>query len=234
MDGPPEAGDLSWSVRTVLRFATRDDVAARVPTWQLSSFLTGLFAIFLAVSSSLDTYSETLLFMQMAQHFILMSVDPQLILLGSPFVPMLRGLSRSIVRLISGTTLRSSVAHFLSELFSRLSFAWLAMNLTYVDWHIPKATKSHCPRKAGTTLNISTSLRRALSLVACRADLGLHNADRTPGLSFCILVFSGRLLYPSYGVVERPFGIDALKTKSQRGPSCEFSGLCCFLFQPST
>ena len=44
----------------------------QIPEWRLFSFLIGLFAIFLAVSSSLDTYSETLLFMHMAQHFVLM------------------------------------------------------------------------------------------------------------------------------------------------------------------
>ena len=107
--------------------------------WRLSSFLTELFAIFPAVSSPLDTYSEKLLFMHMAQHFVLMSVAPPLIVLGCPFVPMLRGLPCPIVRWIGGPIFRSSVAHGFQELVSRLPFAWLAMNLTYVGGHIPKA-----------------------------------------------------------------------------------------------
>jgi putative membrane protein len=111
----------------------------QIPEWRLFSFLMGLLAIFVAVSSSLDTYSETLLFMHMAQHFVLMSVAPPLIVLGSPFVPMLRGLPRPIVKRIGGPIFRSSLAHSLQELFSRLPFAWLAMNLTYVGWHIPRA-----------------------------------------------------------------------------------------------
>src|SRR5580692_8044486 len=94
----------------------------QIPAWRLFSFLAGLLAIFVAVSSSLDTYSETLLFMHMAQHFVLMSVVPPLIVLGSPFVPMLRGLPRSIVRWIGGPIFRSSLAHSLQKLYSRLPF----------------------------------------------------------------------------------------------------------------
>jgi len=111
----------------------------QIPNWRLFSFLAGLLAIFLAVSSSLDTYSETLLFMHMAQHFVLMSMAPPLIVLGHPFVPMLRGLPSTIVRWIGRPIFRSSAAHRVQELFSRLPFAWFAMNLTYVGWHIPKA-----------------------------------------------------------------------------------------------
>jgi putative membrane protein len=110
----------------------------QIPGWRLASFLTGLFAIFLAVCSSLDTYSETLLFMHMAQHFVLMSVAPPLIVLGCPIVPLLRGLPRPIIRWIGGPIFRSSVVHFLQEHFSRRPIAWLEMNLTYVGWHIPK------------------------------------------------------------------------------------------------
>ena len=120
-------------------FALRRTRPKQIPEWRLVSFLAGLFAIFVAVSSPLDTYSETLLFMHMGQHFVLMSVAPPLIVLGSPFVPMLRGLPRPIVRWIGGPIFQSSLAHRVQELFSRLPFAWLAMNLTYVGWHIPKA-----------------------------------------------------------------------------------------------
>jgi cytochrome c oxidase assembly factor CtaG len=49
--------------------ALRYSRAATVPVWRLASFLAGLLALFVAVSSPLDTFSETLLFMHMAQHF---------------------------------------------------------------------------------------------------------------------------------------------------------------------
>jgi len=51
------------------------------------AFLGGVVAIFVAVASPLDTFSESLLFMHMAQHFVLMSIAPPLMVLGAPVFP---------------------------------------------------------------------------------------------------------------------------------------------------
>jgi hypothetical protein len=48
------------------------------------------------------------------------------------------------------------------------------------------------------------------------------------GLS-AFLCFSGRLLYPSYGVVERPFGIDALRDQIAAGAIMWVFGSLVFL-----
>ena len=56
--------------------------------------------VFVAVASPLDTFSESLLFMHMAQHYVLMLIAPPLIVLGAPVVPMLRGLPRLFIRLL--------------------------------------------------------------------------------------------------------------------------------------
>jgi hypothetical protein len=48
------------------------------------------------------------------------------------------------------------------------------------------------------------------------------------GLS-AFLCFSGRLLYPSYGMVERPFGIDALKDQIAAGAFMWIFGSLVFL-----
>ena len=214
----------------------------QIPKWRLFSFLAGLSAIFVAVSS-LDTYSETLLFMHMAQHFVLMSVAPPLIVLGCPFVPMLRGLPRPIASRIGGPIFRSSLAHSLQELFSRLPFAWLAMNLTYVGWHIPKAYEFALSSESWHNLEhfcfFATSLifwwpivqpwpaRRRLNSWMIIPYLLTSDFVNT-GLS-AFLCFSGRLLYPSYGVVERPFGIDALKDQIAAGAFMWVFGSLVFL-----
>jgi putative membrane protein len=215
----------------------------QIPTWRLFSFLAGLLAIFVAVSSSLDTYSETLLFMHMAQHFVLMSVAPPLIVLGSPFVPMLRGLPRPIVRRIGGPIFRSSRARSLQELFSRLPVAWLAMNLTYVGWHIPRAYEFALSSENWHNFEhfcfFATSLifwwpivqpwpgRRRLNSWMIVPYLLTSDLVNT-GLS-AFLCFSGRLLYPSYGVVERPFGIDALTDQIAAGAFMWVFGSLVFL-----
>jgi putative membrane protein len=215
----------------------------QIPAWCLFSFLAVLLAIFVAVSSSLDKYSETLLFMHMAQHFVLMSVAPPLIVLGSPFVPMLRGLPRPIVRRIGGPIFRSSLAHSLQELFSRLPFAWFAMNLTYVGWHIPKAYEFALSSENWHNFEhfcfFTTSLIFWWPIVQpwpARRRLNswmlipyLLTADFVNTGVSAFLCFSGRLLYPSYGVVERPFGIDALKDQIAAGAFMWVFGSLVFL-----
>ena len=214
-----------------------------ITKWRLASFLAGLFAIFFAVSSSLDTYSETLLFMHMTQHFVLMSVAPPLIVLGCPFVPMLRGLPRPIVRSIGGPIFRSSVAHRIQKLFSRLPFAWFAMNITYVAWHIPKAYEFALSSENWHNFEhfcfFSTSLIYWWPIVQpWPAGLRLNRWMIIPylltsdfvntGLS-AFLCFSGRLLYPSYGVAERPFGIDPLNDQIAAGAFMWVFGSLVFL-----
>ena len=179
----------------------------------------------------------------MAQHFVLMSVAPPLIVLGSPFVPMLRGLPRSVVSRIGGPIFRSSLVHALQKVFSRLPFAWLAMNLTFVGWHIPKAYEFALSSENWHNFEhfcfFATSLifwwpivqpwpaRRRLNSWMLIPYLLTSDLVNT-GLS-AFLCFSGRLLYPSYGVVERPFGIDALKDQIAAGAFMWVFGSLVFL-----
>jgi putative membrane protein len=214
-----------------------------LPVWRLISFLAGLFAVFVAVSSALDTYSETLLFMHMTQHFVLMSVAPPLIVLGCPFVPMLRGLPRSIVLWIGGPLFRSAVAHRAQELFSQLSCAWFAMNVTYVGWHIPKAYEFALASESWHNFEhfcfFTTSVlfwwpilqpwpaRRRFNSWMIIPYLLTSDLVNT-GLS-AFLCFSGRLLYPSYALVDRPFGLDALKDQIAAGAFMWVIGSLVFL-----
>ena len=54
--------------------------------------------LWLAIASPLDAFSGLLLSAHMVQHLLLMSVAPPLILLGAPFLPLLRGLPRKFAR----------------------------------------------------------------------------------------------------------------------------------------
>jgi len=214
-----------------------------LPDWRLCSFLAGLCAIFVAVSSPLDTYSETLLFIHMAQHFVLMSVAPPLIVLGCPFVPMLRGLPRWVVRSIAGPLFRSPVIQRVQKLFSRLPFAWLSMNVTYVGWHIPKAYEfalasenwhnfEHFCFFAASVLfwwpivQPWPARRRSSSWMIIPYLLASDLVNT--GLS-AFLCFSGRLIYPSYAIVNRPFGLDALKDQVGAGAFMWVFGSLVFL-----
>jgi cytochrome c oxidase assembly factor CtaG len=214
-----------------------------LPVWRLLSFLAGLFAIFVAVSSPLDTYSETLLFMHMAQHFVLMSVAPPLMVLGCPFVPILRGLPHSIVRSVGGPLFRSSIVHRVRELFSQLPFAWLAMNLTYVGWHIPNAYEFALASENWHNFEhfcfFVTSILFWWPILQPWPARGRSNSWMiipylltsdlvNTGLS-AFLCFSGRLIYPSYAIVDRPFGLNALKDQIAAGAFMWVFGSLVFL-----
>jgi cytochrome c oxidase assembly factor CtaG len=222
--------------------ALRCTRAATVPVWRLASFLAGLLALFVAVSSPLDTFSETLLFMHMAQHFVLMSVAPPLIVMGSPFVPILRGLPRGFVRRIGGPLFRSTIVHRARTLLSRLPIAWLAMNLTYIGWHIPKAYEFALSSEGWHSfehLCVVTSVlfwwpillpwpaRRSFNTWLLIPYL--LTADLVNTVLSAFLCFSGRLLYPSYGLVERPFGLDALTDQIAAGAFMWVFGSLVFL-----
>ena len=205
--------------------------SAILPVLRLVSFSSGLVAIFIAFSSPLDTFSDTLLFMRMAQHFVLMSVAPPFIVLGCPLVPMVRGLPRWIVRCVAGPLLRSSSVHRFNRSVSRLPVPWLAMKLTYVGWHVPRAYELALSSEGWHNFEhlcfFVTSIlfwwpivlpwptRRqfdAWMLIPYLLTWDLVNT----GLS-AFLCFAGRLLYPRYGLGMRPFGMDALQDQIGAG-----------------
>jgi putative membrane protein len=212
------------------------------PLWRLISFLGGALAIFVAVASPLDTFSESLLFMHMAQHFVLMSVAPPLIVLGAPVVPMLRGLPRGLIRWLRplfATGVVGPVGAFLTQ----PKLAWVAMNAAYLGWHIPKAYEFALASEGRHNFEHAcfffTSLmfwwpviapwpyRQNFSRWLLLPYLVLADLVNT-GLS-AFLCFSGRLLYPSYGTVARLFGLSALNDQIAAGAFMWVMGSTVFL-----
>lgn len=211
--------------------ALRRTRPSTLPVWRLAAFLAGILSIFVAVASPLDTFSESLLFMHMAQHFVLMAVAPPLVVLGSPVVPLLRGLPRFVVRKVIGPLLRLRFLHELGNRLLKLPIAWLLMNLSYICWHIPKAYEFALSSEGWHNVEhlcfFVTSVlfwwpiimpwpsRQSFSSWMLIPYLLLSDLVNT-GLSafFC---FSGRLIYPSYGLITRPFGIDALQDQIAAG-----------------
>src|ERR1700722_13361488 len=107
--------------------------------WRLISFLAGLVAFWLAVNSPLDALSNLLLSAHMVQHVLLLMVVPPLLLLGSPFLPLLRGLPRSFAREGIAPFLRwTSLRSFAHRLMVPTT-CWVLMTMTLLAWHIPAA-----------------------------------------------------------------------------------------------
>lgn len=244
--------DIPWAVTATLVLTAaiyvrgwiriRRTRPALFPDWRLATFLGGILAIFVAVSSPLDTFSESLLFMHMAQHFFLMSLAPPLIVLGAPVVPMLRGLPRPVIRWLR-PLFATGLFHHIGDFLTRKRVAWLAMNVAYLGWHIPKAYElalaSENWHNCEHACFFFTSLmfwwpvfapwpfRQRGSRWVLLPYLLLADVVNT-GLS-AFLCFSGRLIYPSYAAVPRPFGLNPLTDQVAAGAFMWVMGTMVFL-----
>ncbi len=107
--------------------------------WRLLSFMSGLTVLWIAIGSPLEAAADVLLSAHMIEHLILMMFVPPLVLLGLPVVPMLRGLPGFARTGIVGPLARMEWLRAFGHWIARPAVAWLAMNLTLLGWHIPRA-----------------------------------------------------------------------------------------------
>jgi cytochrome c oxidase assembly factor CtaG len=244
--------DIPWAVTAALAVTSaiyvrgwlqiRRTRPALFPVWRLVAFLGGALAIFVAVASPLDTFSESLLFMHMAQHFVLMSIAPPLMVLGAPVVPMLRGLPRPVIRWLR-PLFAMGILDRAGAWLTRPRVAWIAMNAAYLGWHIPRAYEFALASESWHNFEHAcfffTSLMFWWPVVApwpyeqrwsrwiLLPYLLLADLVNT-GLS-AFLCFSGRLLYPSYGAVPRLFGLSAFNDQIAAGAFMWVAGSTVFL-----
>jgi putative membrane protein len=209
----------------------------------LVAFLAGIVSIFVAVSSPLDAFSESLLFMHMGQHYVLMSIAPPLLVLGAPVVPLLRGLPRGLIRNILRPFFRRRLFHAAGSFLTRPVVAWIAMNTAYVGWHIPAAYEFALSSEGWHNLEhacfLFTSIlfwwpvihpwpsrRSWMQLIAVPY---LAGADLVNTVVSAFLCFSGKLIYPSYAHVNRPFPINPLTDQIAAGAFMWVLGSVVFL-----
>jgi putative membrane protein len=130
---------LSALVYTRGWFVLRKTRPVQFPAWRLAAFLSGLAVIWFAIGSPMDGFADALLSAHMVEHLLLMSFAPPLLLLGCPQVPFLRGLPRAVTVRLLGPLLRSHALREVGRFLIAPAFAWVAMNLSFLLWHIPAA-----------------------------------------------------------------------------------------------
>ncbi len=106
---------------------------------RLASFLGGLTVLWLAIGSPMDGFADAMLSAHMVEHLLLMSVVPPMLLWGLPVVPMLRGLPRVVQRYVAGPIIRTHLMRRIGQWLVVPVVAWLAMNITFLAWHVPAA-----------------------------------------------------------------------------------------------
>jgi cytochrome c oxidase assembly factor CtaG len=215
----------------------------QIESWRVACFLTGMLLVWIAIASPLDTLSGVLLTAHMVQHLLLMAVAPPLIVLGAPIVPMLRGLPRFFVREGLGPLFTLRTVHAIERLFASRLFAWLAMNLCFLVWHMPSAYDLalrspdwhevehasflftsilfwwHIIAPWPTTYKASRWLLLPFLLTADFVNTGISVA----------LTFSGRVIYPFYAKAPRFFGMSALSDQVAAGSLMWVMGSVSFL-----
>jgi len=159
----------------------------------------------------------------MVQHMLLMMLAPPLILLGAPLIPLVRGLPLFAAREFAGPFLNWRVAVRAGHAITNLLVAWTIMGVAMFAWHTPRlyelALASSSWHEVEHACFFFASLifwwpvvqpwpsRRQSSRWLVVPYLLLADLQNT-ALS-AILVFSDRLLYPSYAAMPRLFGFSA-------------------------
>lgn len=214
-----------------------------LPTWRAVSFVLGLLSFWLALASPLDALGEFLLSAHMAQHLVLMSVAPPLLLLGAPSVPLLRGLPRSFVRDDLAPWLNLPLVAVVERVIFHPAFGWLSMNMLFLAWHSPAAydlaLRSNGWHEVEHLCFFSTSTlfwwfviapwpsrsrwpRWAVIPYLVSADL--INTSLSATLTFC-----GRTVYRTYEMAPRVFDLSPLDDQVAAGAGMWVLGSTIFL-----
>jgi len=202
-----------------------------LPLWRAVSFILGLLSLWSALASPLDTFSGFVLTAHMVQHMILMMVAPPLILLGAPLIPLVRGLPIFAAREFAGPFLNWPPANRVGNALTNPVVAMLLMGATMFAWHTPKlyelALASGSWHEVEHTCFFLTSLLFWWPVIQpwpSRAQWPrwamvpyLLVADLQNTALAAILVFSDRVLYPSYTTEPSLFGFSPLHDQAASG-----------------
>jgi cytochrome c oxidase assembly factor CtaG len=210
--------------------AARRTRPRELPSWRAASFVAGIVSLWIAIASPIDALDDYLLSAHMIQHFILMSIAPPLIVLGAPTVPLLRGLPRGfrfVLRPLFGARWLRAFARFLIHPV----VAWLLMNIAYLGWHVPAAFEltfaSESIHQIEHACFFLTSVAFWWVVLAPWPSRRawprwtvipyLLTADILNTVLSASLVFSGRVLYPSYANAPRVSTLTPLQDQIAAG-----------------
>src|SRR5215468_447933 len=215
----------------------------RFAAWRLIVFQSGVLALFFALASPLHELAERLLQFHMVQHLLLMMVAPPLLLLGAPVLPLLRGLPRPVLQHWVGPLFASKRLQRLAHFFTHPLVCLLAFTVSNVAWHVPRlyelALRSEFWHDVQHLCFLSTGLlfwwpvvqpwpsrarwpRWAMIPYLLFADI------QNTALS-AVLIFSERVLYPTYAAVPRLWGVSALDDQAAAGAIMWVPGSMIFL-----
>ena len=215
----------------------------RFGVWRLIAFQAGLLTLFLALASPLHELAEWLLQFHMIQHLVLMMVVPPLLLLGAPILPLLRGLPRPVLQYGLRHVFASTALQRLGSFLTHPLVCLLAFTVSIVAWHLPAlyelALGSEFWHGVQHVCFLGTGLLFWWPVVQpWPSRLRWPRWTMIPYLLFAdiqntalsaFLIFSERVLYPTYAAVPRLWGITALDDQAAAGAIMWVPGSVIFL-----
>jgi len=211
-------------------WVARGTRTSELPVWRAVCFVGGIVSLWIALASPIDALDDYLLAAHMLQHFLLMSIAPPLIVLGAPLVPLLRGLPRIVIRGLR-PVFQTRWIHAAVRAITHPVFAWIAMNVAYLGWHVPAAFELTFRSEPIHDLEhccfFATSLAFwwvVLEPWPARARWPrwtmipyLLSADVLNTVLSATLAFAGRVLYPAYEQAPRICFLTPLKDQVAAG-----------------
>ena len=193
--------------------------------WRLAAFSAGIASVWIAIGSPLEAFDDVSLTVHMVQHLLLMAVAPALILLGSPALPFIQGLPRSVARVAVGPILRSRLVKGFGRFVTHPAICWLAATLALIGWHIPAvfdlALRWDWLHELEHACYLGTGLLFWWPVIQPWPSTPRWPRWSIPLYLFCatlpcdalsgFLAFCDRVVYPSYFSTSLPFNVSPLQ-----------------------
>ena len=109
----------------------------RFPAWRAVLFALGVAVVGIALMSPIDMLADYSFTFHMVQHDLLMLVAAPLILLGAPFIPVIRGLPMGLRRRWFVPAARRGPLRVAAKFLTRPLVALVLFEATVVAWHLP-------------------------------------------------------------------------------------------------
>lgn len=204
----------------------RGCTAARV-----ACYLGGVLAIWIALASPLESFAPLLLSAHMAQHMLLTMVAAPLILLGEPFLPLLRGLPATMRRVWLGPFIAAPSIRRAGRWITHPVVAWITFTLILVAWHVPALYELALRDPFWHRVEHASLLGSAILFWwpivqpfpsvswwprwACIPYLLV--ADLVNTVIAASFAFAPRVIYPTYAATAPALGVDALRDQAAAG-----------------
>ena len=201
------------------------------PTWRPKCFAAGVIVLFLALASPIDSIGHMLLWVHMVQHWLLIMIAAPLILLGSPGIPMLRGLPKVVRRQALGPFIASPFVRRCLALLLNPFTGWMAFALVNWTWHYPifygAALESNLVHRFEHASFLAGSMLFWWQIIApwpwkarwsdAALVVYLLAADVQNTIFSAIVTFSDSVLYSNYLATAPALGWDALRDQRMAG-----------------